>query len=71
MRNKQYSLCFQVVFKTSGFVLSGYTIPVNLTISPDRKEATCSVGGQCARCRPQDEKLLLDVEGKFPVLWNC
>ena len=61
---------FQVVFNASGWVRNEHTIPVNLTISPDRKEETCSVGGQCAKCRPEDDKLILDVEGKFPVIWK-
>ena len=58
------TVCLQVVFREYGWVQPGYNIAVDQTISSDRKEVTCSVGGDCGSCRPQEGKILLDVEGK-------
>ena len=58
------SLCFQVVFYELGWVPEGHDIAMDLNISSDRKEVTCSIGGQCAKCIPQNETILLNVEGK-------
>ena len=63
IRNKQYILFyFQVVFRVSGHAHPGHNIAKDLTVSPDRRQVTCSVGGGCAQCL-QDDKILLDVEG--------
>ena len=61
-KNQQYFICFQVVFRASGHVHEGHNITVDLNVSPDRQQVTCSVGGGCARCS-QDDKIMLDVEG--------
>ena len=58
------SHCFQVVFHECGWVPDGHDIAMNQNISPDRKEVTYSIGGQCAKCTPQNETILLNAEGK-------
>ena len=57
-------VCLQVVFSEYGWAQTGHNIAVDLTISSDRKEVTCSVGGDCGLCAPEDGKIFLDVEGK-------
>ena len=59
------SHCFHVVFHELGWVPDGHDIAMDLNISSDRTEVTCSVGGQCAKCTPQNETILLNVEGKY------
>ena len=60
---KKTSMEFQVVFHESGWAWQGYQIAKSLHISSDRKEVTCSVGGQCGDCGPQGGDILLKAEG--------
>ena len=51
------------MFLASGHAHEGHNIAEDLSVSPDWQQVTCSVGGGCAQCS-QDDKILLDVEGK-------
>ena len=50
------------MFRASGHAHPGHDIAMDLSVSPDRQQVTCSVGGGCAQCL-QADKILLDLEG--------
>ena len=53
------------MFTTWGFVQWAHDIATHLDVSPDRKEVTCSVGGECRTCGPVDGVITLKAEGVY------
>ena len=46
-------------------------IPVNLSVSADRREVTCSAGGECGVCGARGGDIILKAEGMESRLTFC
>ena len=63
-----YSVCLFFRLQLKKVVTWCPDIPVNLWVSVDRTEVTCSAGGECGVCGARGGNIILEAEGTDVIL---